>query len=64
MQTKLDESSTGKDKTNMSDYLNSSISKTNMPDYFNSSDNKEAEKEKARQLQIEHTMNLVIFSLV
>ena len=43
-QTKPDEGSASKDKTNMSDCLNFSTSKTIMLDYFNSSDNKETDK--------------------
>ena len=40
-QAKLDEGSISKNKTNMSDYLNSSKSKTNISNYFYASDNKE-----------------------
>ena len=39
-----DAGKTGRDKTYIPDYLNSSTNKTHIPDYFHSSNNKEADK--------------------
>ena len=44
LQAKLDKDCKSKDKTNVSNYHNSSKSKTSMPYNLNSSDNKEADK--------------------
>ena len=62
-QAKPDVDSMSEDKSNLSDYLNSTRSKTNMPDYFNSSNNKE-EARRVRQSQTEYAMNLMTFFLV